>query len=176
VNRQDLITRTLMLEQVAAEARARAAKLREELAADARAELAEQGTAPTWRIPDIGTVTLPVSKETVYVSDEQALLEWVKAQPGDPTDVIETVERLKPWYVHDLLTLVEGIAEDVVIEPDTGESIPGLRMRPGGVPGSLSFRPSRDAQAVARAAAEKLVGDIELALGGPVVLAEPRDA
>lgn len=173
MNRQELITRTLLLETVAAEAKARAGKLRDQLAADARAELEEQGTAPTWRLPDIGTVTLPVSTERVYVSDEQALLEWCKAFPGDPADVIETIERVKPSYLADLLTLVE-IVDGRVID-DLGTVVPGLAVRPGGVPQPLSFRPSRDAQAVARAGAEKLVDDLEQALDGPVVLAEPRD-
>lgn len=171
MNRQELITRTLMLEQVAAEAKARAAALREQLTADARAELAEQGTAPTWRLPDIGTVTLPVSKETVYVRDEKALLEWCKATPGE--NVVETIERVMPWYVADLLTLVRVVDGRVFVDDE--EEVPGLGVRPGGVPQSLSFRPSRDAQAVARAGAEKLVDDLERALDGPVVLAEPRD-
>jgi hypothetical protein len=176
VNRQDLITRTLMLEQVAAEAKARAGVLREQLAADALAELYEHGTAPTWRIPDIGTVTLPVSAERIYVRDEAELLKWCKAHAdeGDPADVIETIERVKPSYLAELLTLVEVVDGKVV--DDLGTVVAGLGVRAGGLPQALSFRPSKDAQAVARAAAEKLVGDIELALGGPVVLAEPRDA
>lgn len=174
MNRQDLITRTLMLEQVAAEASARAKRLREALATEARAELEAQGTAPTWRLQDIGTVTLPVSTERVCVQDEAELFKWCKAHAdeGDPADVIETVERIKPSYPAELLTLVQ-IVDGQVID-DLGTVVPGLAIRPGGLPRALSFRPSRDAQAVARATAEKLVGDIELALGGPVVLAEPR--
>jgi hypothetical protein len=169
VNRQEMITRTLMLESVAANARARAAVLRAELAEVARAELEREGTAPTWRLPDIGTVTLPVSTERVYVADEAALLAWVKDWPGDPAEVIETIERIKPSYLADLLNVVE-------IVDGLGTVVPGLAIRPGGVPQALSFRPSKDAQAVARAAAEKLMADVEAALDGPVVLVERGDA
>jgi hypothetical protein len=174
VNRQEMITRTLMLESVAANARARAAVLRAELAEVARAELEREGTAPTWRLPDIGTVTLPVSTERVYVADEAALLAWVKDWPGDPAEVIETIERIKPSYLADLLNVVE-IVDGRVID-DLGTVVPGLAIRPGGVPQALSFRPSKDAQAVARAAAEKLMADVEAALDGPVVLVERGDA
>lgn len=173
MNRQELITRTLMLEQVAAEARARAAKLREELAADARAELAEQGTAPTWRLPDIGTVTLPVSTERVYVADEAALLEWARTRhPG----AVETLERIRPSVIAALLETTEPVSDGMVIDPYSGELIPGLGVRPGGLPQALSFRPSRGAQEVARMSAEKFVADIERQLDGPVVLAEVPDA
>lgn len=174
MNRQEMITRTLMLESVAANARARAAVLRAELAEVARAELEREGTAPTWRLPDIGTVTLPVSTERVYVADEAALLAWVKDWPGAPAEVIETIERIKPSYLADLLNVVE-IVDGRVID-DLGTVVPGLAIRPGGVPQALSFRPSKDAQAVARAAAEKLMADVEAALDGPVVLVERSDA
>jgi hypothetical protein len=172
VNRHQMITRTLMLESVAANARARAAVLRAELAEAARAELEREGTAPTWRLPDIGTVTLPVSTERVYVADEAALLAWVKAHAseGDPDDVLETIERVKPSYLAELLTLVE-IVDGRVID-DLGTVVPGLAIRPGGVPQALSFRPSRDAQEVARAAAEKLMAEVEERLDHPVVLVE----
>jgi hypothetical protein len=171
VNRQEMITRTLMLESVAANARARAAALRAELAEVARAEMEREGTAPTWRLPDIGTVTLPVSTERVYVADESALLEWVKANV--PTEV-ETITRTRPSYVSMLLEIARHDGEHAF--DDEGTVIPGLGVRPGGVPQALSFRPSKDAQAVARAAAEKLVADVEKALDGPVVLAERSDA
>ena len=174
MNRFEMIRRTLMWEQVATAARAKATAIRDELAQDARAEYAEQGTAPTWRLPDIGTVTLPVSKETVYVADEAALLAWVKAWPGDQAEVIETVERIKPWYVHDLLRIVQVVDGHVIDE--FGTIVPGLAVRPGGQPGSLSFRPSTAAKEVAAAGAQHLVESLEASIGEPIVLAEAPDA
>lgn len=167
MNRFEHIRRLLVWESVAAAARAKAAGIRDQLAADARAEYEEQGTAPTWRLPDIGTVSLPVSKETVYVADERALLAWVKAFPADDADVIETVERIKPWYVADLLRLVQVVDGNVI--DDLGTVVPGLAVRPGGTPGSLSFRPSTLAKQVAAAGAERLMEDVERAVEAPAV-------
>lgn len=162
MNRQEKVSRLLMLEQAAAALRARAGEIRDELTQDACAELDEQGTVPTWRVQDIGTVILPVSQETVHVRDEAALLEWVKACPGNPADVIETIERVKPSYLADLLALVTVVDGKVI--DDLGTVIPGLAVRPGGVPQALTFRPTRDARLVAREVAERLVDRLTDAL------------
>lgn len=172
MNRFEMIRRTLMWESVAAAAKAKAAKLRDDLTADARAEYAEQGTAPTWRLPDIGTVSLPVSKETVYVTDEQALVEWAKRDwPGE----VVTVESIRPAFLKVLLENVAVAAGEVAVDSGTGEIIPGLAVRVAGTPGSLSFRPTTDAKAVAAAGAERLIESVEQAIGGPIVLAEAPD-
>lgn len=172
MTRFETIRRTLIWEQVAAAAKARAAALREELTADARAEYAEQGTAPTWRLPDIGTVTLPVSKQSVYVADEAAVTEWVKAHYPEE---VETLERVRPAFLGALLAAVEP-AGDVVCVPLSGAVIPGLAVRAGGQPQSLSFRPSTAARAVAAAGAEQLLQGVEQAIDRPVVLEEAPDA
>jgi len=167
MNRFEMIRRTLMWESVAAAARAKAAKLRDDLTADAQAEYAEQGTAPTWRLPDIGTVTLPVSKETVYVADEAALLDWVKASNPDE---VEVSYRVRPAFLASLLeTTVPH--DGAVIDPE-GTVVPGLAVREGGRPGSLAFRPSSAAKAVAQAGAQQLVELLEPTIDGPIVLAE----
>lgn len=167
MNRFEMIRRTLMWEQVAAAAKAKAAKLRDDLTQDARAEYAEQGTAPTWRLPDIGTVTLPVSKDSVYVADEAALLAWVETNV--PSEV-ETVKRIRPGYLPVLLSVVRH--EDGDVFDMEGTIIPGLAVRDGGQPGSLSFRPSPMAKQVASAGAAHLVEMLEPTIDGPIVLAE----
>jgi hypothetical protein len=176
VNRFELIRRTLMWESVAAAARARASGIREQLTADARAEYAEQGTAPTWRLPDIGTVTLPVSKESVYVADETALTRWVDANA--PSE-IEIVYRIRPAYLTSLLgsvRCVDGLEEHMVAD-DEGTIIPGLAVRPGGdAASSLSFRPTPLAKQVAAAGAERLMESVEKAIGEPIVLEVPDGA
>ena len=159
MNRFEVIRRTLMWEQVAAAARAKSTALREQLTADARAEYAEQGTAPTWRLPDIGTVTLPVSKETVYVADEAALVEWVMRNM--PTEV-ETIHRVRASYLSRLTATARH--DGAVVYDDEGTVIPGLAVRPGGQPQSLSFRPTADAKAVAAEGAGRLVESLESAI------------
>lgn len=160
MNRQEKVSRLLMLEQAAAALRARAGEIRDELTQDACAELDEQGTAPTWRVQDIGTVILPVSQETVHVRDEAALLEWVRQ--FHPTEV-ETVERVRPAWLAAVLPECRGEGDSVVWMRE-GALIPGLVVRPGGIPQALNFRPTRDARLVAREVAERLVDRLTDAL------------
>lgn len=171
VNRFEKISWLLMLEQVAAAARARAAELRDDLTADAQAEYAEQGTAPTWRLPDIGTVTLPISAERVVVDDEQVLTGWVTAFHPDE---VETLTRVRPAFLTALLAECRG-DEGGVVWMREGALVPGLAVRPGGQPQSLSFRPSPDAKRVAAAGAERLVESLEQSIARPIVLAEAPD-
>lgn len=172
MNRFEMIRQALLWEQVAAAAKAKAAKFREELTQDAQAEYAEQGTAPTWRLPDIGTVSLPVSKETVYVADEQAFLDWAQQfHSGE----VETVTRVRASFRALLLAECRG-EDDMVVWMREGALVPGLAVRPGGQPQSLSFRPSTAAKEVAAAGAQHLVESLEQSIGEPIVLAEAPDA
>lgn len=162
MNRAEMTRRVLLLEAAAAECRNRAAMVRADLDADARAELAEQGTAPTWRLADMGTWSLPISKETVYVSDEAALLAWVEKHYPDE---VQTSKRVRPAFLGGLLGAVETAGDVVCV--GGGEVVPGLAVRPGGTPQALRFKPSTDAQKVAAAAAESVVGEILSGLGVP---------
>lgn len=158
MNRFDATREVLILEAAAGQLRERAKEVRLQLDADARAELTEHGSAPTWRLADLGTWSLPVSKEAVYVSDDAALLAWVKSEPARLADVVETVERVRPWYVAELLRkarVVDGYAID-----DDGTVIPGLAVRPGGAPQTLRFKPSSDALAVVDQAAARVAGHV----------------
>jgi hypothetical protein len=166
MSRQEDISHILLWEQLAAKAKAKANAIREQLAEDARAELKEQGTAPTWKVHEVGVVTLSVSHETVYVRDEAALLDWVRHYDGDG---IERTERVKPAFLGALLDAVAHDGE-AVFTPD-GTVVSGLGVRPGGLPLALSFRPTHDARQVAGAVADKLIGEFEQQLSGPVVIA-----
>lgn len=159
MNRSEMTRRVLLLEAAAAECRNRAAKVRADLDADARAELEEQGTAPTWRLADMGTWSLPVSKEAPVVTDGAALTAWVKQRyPG------EVVEVVNPPFLGALLLRLSPAGEHV-IDPGTGEIVPGLGVRPGGIPQTLRFKANPDARAVADDAAESLVGEILAGIG-----------
>lgn len=164
MNRFEQTRHVLLLEAAAAELEARAALVRADLAAAARKEHEEQGSAPTWRFQDVGTWTLPLSQQSVYVSNDAALLAWVKESPAsDTAEIVETVERLKPWYVAELLRLVQ-VADGQVID-DEGTIVPGLAIRPGGVPGTLAFRADPLAKVLAGQAAANIADALAAGLG-----------
>ncbi|MEU4590072.1 hypothetical protein [Micromonospora aurantiaca (nom. illeg.)] len=152
MNRTERVQEILRLEGLADAAKKRAAAARAQLDAEARAELDREGTAPSWRLPDIGTVALAVSKEAPVIADIEALTKWCRERhPGE----VETVHQIRASFQTALLqrVLCEG---DVVVDV-SGEIVPGMAVRVGGVPQSLSIRPSRDARAVFAAAGEHLL-------------------
>jgi hypothetical protein len=170
VNRTELVQAVIWLDLLAQQAKAEGQKLRAELAADARAEFEEHGTAPTWRIPDVATVAASVSHETVMVDDSAALVRWVAARY--PTEVVTTPTVRGAWLA-DFLTRVKP-SGDEACDPDTGEVVPGLGVRPGGHFGGVSIRATGAAKEVFGALAghglRKLALDASPAV--PVVLAE----
>jgi len=157
MNRAEIVRGVLIWEQVAAAAKERAGEFRERLNADARAEFDEQGTAPTWRLPDIGAVTLPVSVETPYVADMEALQKW--AADRYPAEV-ETVVQLRPEFVAGLTARV--IVDDgQVIDQTLGEVVPGFGVRAGGIPKALSIRPTPAAKSMIREVADGVISRFE---------------
>jgi hypothetical protein len=77
MNRADVIVRI-----AAHEAAAKA--LREALVAEARAELDENGTAPSWTLEDGSRVVVSTSTGGPVVTDEAAFIDWArKAFPGE---------------------------------------------------------------------------------------------
>jgi hypothetical protein len=165
MNRAELVRTVLVWQTVADRARDRAAIARTALTEQARDEWSVQGVAPTWRMPDLATVTLPVSHESITVTDVEALTKWVAQRYPEE---IERIERIREAF---LSVLPGRLRADggVVCDPGTGEIVPGVGVRAGGVPGTLSVRPTADARAVLVAAAE----DILVAVGA--ALDEPHD-
>jgi hypothetical protein len=146
VNRVDTVKQIVWLDQVAAAAAQEAAKLRDGLLAEAAEQYQEQGTIPTYRIPDLGTVSLSVSKESVYVADERQFADWVADRYPD-----EVVPKVRPaWQKQYLASLC---TDDGIVSDDEGEIVPGLAVRPGGQPRYVSIRPSAEARDMYRVAA-----------------------
>ncbi|TDC48847.1 hypothetical protein E1258_27630 [Micromonospora sp. KC207] len=171
MNRTERVQEVLRLEGLADAAKKRAAEHRAALDADARAELEREGTAPSWRLPDIGTVALAVSKEAPVVADIEALTKWCLARyPGE----VETVHQIRASFQTALLGRVvcDG---DVVVDPGTGEVVPGMAVRLGGMPQSLSIRPSRDARAVYAAAGAQMLDGLLLLAGEVPGHLDPAD-
>lgn len=167
MNRTQTTQAVIWLEQLAAHAKAEAGKLRDQLSADARAELEEQGTAPTWRLPDVATISTSVTHRTVVVDDEKAFTEWVEKRY--PT---ETVTVIRPaWRKHLLDT---AIAEDESVCLPDGEVIPGLVVRPGGQFAGVTIRVAPAAKEVFGLLAEHGLRELASTAGphGAVVLAE----
>jgi hypothetical protein len=100
----------------------------ETLRAAARGTLAP-GDKTTARLPDgqwiRGAKVLMTDPDAkIQVTDEKALLAWVKA--NRPTEW-ETVEQVRPAWVKSMASDVLG----PVCDPGTGETIPGLEVIPG---------------------------------------------
>lgn len=158
MNRFEATREVLVLEAAAGQLRERAKTVRLQLDADARAELEEHGSAPTWRLADLGTWSLPVSKEAPTIADRVALTEWVARRY--PTEVIQVVN---PAFQSALLARL-AVAGESVIDPLTGEVVPGLGVRPGGLPQTLRFKPNSDALAMVDQAADHVAGQVVAAL------------
>lgn len=160
MNRADVIRQILLWERVAEQATARAAVFRQQLQADAAAEFDEQGTAPSWRLPDVAQVVLPVSRTAPVVADHEALAKWVSlVRPA------EVELRVRPAYVKALrdAARVEG---DVVIDKD-GTVIPGMEVRPGGNPGSVTLTPESAGKEAAVEAAGRVLDLVAVSLHLP---------
>jgi len=140
VNRADKIAEITKREALAAAWKKSATELRDEVQAEALAEFERDGTAPSWTIRDVGRATLPLSNESVVISDIDALLKWV--QDRHPENV-ETVAQIRPAYVTWLIQYAQRHADGVVLDPNTDEVIPGLAIRAGNVPGTLAIVPER---------------------------------
>ncbi len=145
-NRADQARAVLFWDAVADNAAARAAAAREDLAAAARAELARDGTAPTWRIPGVGTVPLALSIDAVVVADTLTYTRWVAQRYPD-----EVEQRVRPEFDKWLRRRAAQRGDPPC--DDHGEAIPGVRFVAGGAARGVSVRPEPAARESAAAAA-----------------------
>ena len=112
----------------------------------------EPGERVRAQLPDgtvIGAVTISKAAEIASVTDERALLEWVKQNA--PTEIVESVN---PAFVEVLKR--QAKAHGFAHTPD-GEIIPGVELRTG----AASYRPTVDKDAVPalRAKLAELIAD-----------------
>ena len=155
MNRADMVRSIITWEQVAQEALRRARELREQLTAQAQLELADQGTAPTWRMPGLATVTLPVSTAAAVVTDPVALTTWASVRMPH---AVEIVTQMRSANLRALLAAVDLTGELPATED--GELIPGVVIRPGGIPKALTVRTDKAGVAHLTAQAEQVVASI----------------
>jgi hypothetical protein len=154
MNRSERLQELLRLDGLIAAAKERAAEHRVALNAEAAGEYEREGMAPTWRWPDLGTVILPISKETAVISDMEALVEWCRQR--HPSE-LETLVQVRPAFQLALMHRVQPAGE-VVVDPATGEIVPGLAVRAGGAPKALTIRPTPEATAVFAEAGRQMLG------------------
>jgi hypothetical protein len=145
-NRAEQARLAVFWRSVAAAATDRAAALTGDLEAQARAEYDRDGSAPTWRIPGVGTVPFTLSSDRVDVADEAAYTAWVATRY--PTEV---VTRVRPTFDEQLRKQLAKRGEPLC--DDEGTVIPGLRFVPGGTPRGIQLRPTTEARADASAIA-----------------------
>jgi hypothetical protein len=162
--RAELARDIILWEQVAAAATKRAAEAREQLAQAARDELTKQGTAPSWTIPGVAKIILPVSQPKIRIGDERALVKWATERRPH---ALET--RIRDSDLRALMKQLDSDGEAVFIADD-GEVVPGLVFVPGGQPGTLTVRADSAAKAEIGQTAGSIVEAIAAALGEPAVI------
>lgn len=163
MNRTERLQEVLRLEGLAAAAKSRAGEHRAALEDEARAELAREGSAPTWRMGDIGTITLPVSSEQPIISDIAALLAWCKER--HPSEV-QLIEQVRPSF-QGLLLKRAVAAGELVVDGETGEIVPGMSVRHGGEARTLTIRATPDAKYLYAKLGERALDDLlAAAMGG----------
>ena len=135
VPRAQLAAEAVWWDAVAAQAKARGAQAREVLDVQARAEFTRDRIAPTWRIPDVGTVPFAVTANRVDVVNEAAYTAWVLDRFPEQ---IETTVRVRPAYDK---TVREAATKRGAACTADGELIPGLEFVAGGAPMGISILP-----------------------------------
>ncbi len=167
MNRYDKAREIARREAIAAEWNASAKVLRDEMDADARREWQENGSGTTWTFKDLGRVTLPLSNETPYVSDIAALLKWCKERfPQHVEQVEQVISSFQAWLLKNGVCDAEA---GVVLHPKTEEVIPGLGVREGNQPGSLTVVVDPAAKALYRNYARQVVAEALAAEYGEAV-------
>lgn len=161
----------LLLEAFADEAKRLAGERRASLSARARKQLAEDGIAPSWSLPEVAKVTLGTTKTAPYVADMAKLTAWVAAKHP-----VQMEQSVRPAFITGLLSglAVEG---DVAVDRATGEIVPGIGVRQGGLPANLSIKAEPGVKAELAGLVTQMLATAhpELTAGGEPALPAPDD-
>lgn len=144
-NRFDRAREVARLEALADAYKTVARERRAELDAEARAEWEANGCGVTWRMPDLGRVCLPLTEEAPWIADIDALLKWAKERHPENVETVEQVRAAFQKWLLDNVQITEGGA---VVDPETGEVVPGMAVREGGQPKALTVTLDRDVKAL----------------------------
>lgn len=128
MTRTEKVTAKLWLEAIAAAANAASKQISQELAEEARREYETERSLPTWRIPDLATVSASATHEAAVVVNEATFTKWVAKRY--PTAVY-TETRVSPSWREAFLK--RAIRHDGKVWDDTSdEQVPGVEVKPGG--------------------------------------------
>ena len=158
MNRSDRMHRLAFYDALATSAKKKAGELREALDAEARAELKRTGTAQTWRVPELGTLSQPIAHDRFVVDQPPLFTAWVAEHY--PTEV-ETVTQVRPAFAGVLLSraaLDEG--EVVEAREDGNRPLPGVRFVPGGEPKPVSLTVAKAAKEGLRVLADDAISGL----------------
>lgn len=151
MNRSQQVQAVIYLDQLAAAATRHAATIRGELLAEARAELAAAGMAPTWRMSEVATVSARIAKDAVTVADPAAFAAWVWARFPEQ---VERTPVVRPAYTRTVAKAARPTGDGTVVDAN-GELIPGLVHIPGGAMLGISIVASDTAKEVFGGVAEE---------------------
>jgi hypothetical protein len=130
-----------------------ASVLRESLAADAVAEIEQEGTTPAWKAPGF-SVTVSTTNSVVVVTDPAKFADWVGEHY--PTELYEVTEtRVREAWQRKFLAEVLKRGDPPC--DDDGAVVPGLQYRPGGGFRSVSLTPERATKDRLKAVAHEYV-------------------
>lgn len=134
MNRASTVAAVVWLDQLIAAAKAKRDELAQQLDAEARAQYTQDGAAPSWRIPEVATVSSRVTHASAKVVDEDAFLRWCQRyHPGE----VETVQQVRP-----------GFRTKVLAEAVDGDVPPGVEVDKGGRFAGITVRPTSDAKRI----------------------------
>lgn len=132
LSRASVVAGIVWLDQLIDAAKAQRAEFARQIDEEARRQYVADGTAPSWRIPDVATVSSRISHPSAKVTDEEALLAWVERYHPDQ---VETAKRVRP-----------GFLSKVLAEAVDGDAPPGVEVDKGGRFGGISVRATTDAK------------------------------
>lgn len=120
-------------------------------------------------LPDgtrVGNITIPEGKPSDQTVDEAALFEWAEAQGGVDEEVIPATKKRivkkvrASWLADKIKNAIEG-DDGELVDPATGEAIPGVRRVPGKAPSSFTITYAKDGrEKIATAYRRGLLNDL----------------
>lgn len=164
--------RILILEAFAKEANLLASEGRARLRKQAVEQLNSDGVAPSWTLPQIATVTLGTTTGGVYVDDDAKLTAWVQQIAPDQ---IRQVPEVSAEFMASLLKTVT-VDGDLIVWPDTGEIVPGLKVKPAGEPKNLAIVPKPGVRGVLDSRVAEMLGTAHAAITGTPIETVDADA
>jgi hypothetical protein len=164
MNRANRAEQVAFYRALAEQAKAMADQYEAAFASGIGDEYRAEGTAPTWRVKDLVTISGRVTNAAVRISNPGDFLAWVKAHR--PEDV-ETIERVKPAVQSAILKGCHPGDDDTSVVTAGGDEIAGVEWMPGGVFQGVSFKFDPSAKEAYAELARTALDQLTLSPAGP---------